>query len=171
MQQVVTLVKKRLESLTESFVRYCLKNEDPRHGNMWIIDPFAAKIQDNNLSMHLRESLIHLSSDETPKFKFHSSLSRSQFWLSIKSEVAYPFLSEQAIKILRFNSPQLIYVKRHFLVTAIKTWYRSQLEINAVRLTVTTLDPNIHNSNTLLKIIKGYCGFRWILWLGNFSAD
>ncbi|XP_067134623.1 zinc finger MYM-type protein 6-like [Centruroides vittatus] len=97
-QQVVTLVKKHLESLTESFARCYPKNEDRRHGNMWIIDLFAVKIQDNNLCMHLKESLIDLSSDETFTFKFHSSLSRSQFWLSIKSEC--PFLSEQAMKIL-----------------------------------------------------------------------
>lgn len=97
-QQVVTLVKNHLESLTESFARYYPKNEDPRHGNMWIIDPFTAKIPDNNLSMHLKESLIDLSSDENLKFKFHSTVSRSQFWISIKSE--YPLLSEQAMKIL-----------------------------------------------------------------------
>ncbi|GFV90225.1 dimer_Tnp_hAT domain-containing protein [Trichonephila clavipes] len=53
-QQVVTLVKKHLESLTEPFARYYLRNEDLEHGNMWVIDPFAAKIQDNNLSMHLK---------------------------------------------------------------------------------------------------------------------
>ncbi|GFT94023.1 uncharacterized protein TNCV_3219511 [Trichonephila clavipes] len=98
MQQVVTLVKKHLESLTESFARYYRKNEDPRHGNMSIIDPLAVKIQDNNLSMHLKESLIDLSSDKTLKFKFHSSLSRSPFRFSIKRED--PFLSEQAMKIL-----------------------------------------------------------------------
>ncbi|GFW09907.1 dimer_Tnp_hAT domain-containing protein [Trichonephila clavipes] len=60
-QQVLTLVKKHLESFTESFARYYSKNEDPRHGDMWIIDPFATNIQDNNLRMHLKESLINLS--------------------------------------------------------------------------------------------------------------
>lgn len=143
-QQVVTLVKKHLESLTESFARYYPKNEDPRHGNMWIIDPFAANIQDSKLSMHLKESLIDLSSDETLKFKFHSSLSRPQFWLSIKSE--YPLLSEQAMKILIQFSTTYLCEKAFSSVTVIKTRYRSRVEINAVlRLAVTTLDPNIHN--------------------------
>ncbi|GFT08487.1 dimer_Tnp_hAT domain-containing protein [Trichonephila clavipes] len=44
-QQVVILVQKHLGSLTEFFARYYLKNEDPRHDNMWIIDPFAEKFQ------------------------------------------------------------------------------------------------------------------------------
>ncbi|GFU80814.1 DUF4371 domain-containing protein [Trichonephila clavipes] len=65
---------------------------------MWIIDPFALKIQDNNLSLHLKESLISPSSDETLRSKFHLYLSKSQFWLSIESE--YPFLGEQTMKIL-----------------------------------------------------------------------
>ncbi|GFV34610.1 SCAN domain-containing protein 3 [Trichonephila clavipes] len=143
-RQVVILVKKHLLSLTESFARYYPRNEDPRHGNMWIIDPFAAKIQDNNLNMHLKESLIHLSSDEIVKFKFHSSLSRSQFWLSIKSE--YPSLSEQAMTILIQFSTTSLCEKAFSSVTAIKTRYRSQLKINAVlRIAVTTLDPNIRN--------------------------
>ncbi|GFX14898.1 hypothetical protein TNCV_1486401 [Trichonephila clavipes] len=35
-------------------------------------------------------------------------------------------------------------------VTTIKTWYRSQLEINVVlRLVVTTLDPNTHNLTSI----------------------
>ncbi|GFW99780.1 hypothetical protein TNCV_3420091 [Trichonephila clavipes] len=52
----------------ESFARYYAKNADPRHGNKWIIDLFAAKIQHNNLDMHLKESLIDLSSDEILNF-------------------------------------------------------------------------------------------------------
>ncbi|GFT79341.1 uncharacterized protein TNCV_3275681 [Trichonephila clavipes] len=43
---------------------------------MWIIDPCEAKIEDNNLSKHLKENLIDLLSDETLKFNFHPSLSR-----------------------------------------------------------------------------------------------
>ncbi|GFU87855.1 DUF4371 domain-containing protein [Trichonephila clavipes] len=70
-QQVVTLVKKHLESLTESFAHYYPNNADPRHGNMSIRDPFASKIQDNNLSINLKESLIDLSSDETLKDFIH----------------------------------------------------------------------------------------------------
>ncbi|GFY18058.1 uncharacterized protein TNCV_3385491 [Trichonephila clavipes] len=59
-RKVVTLVMKHLESLAESFARYYPRKEYPRHGNMWIIYPFALKIQDNNLNMHLKESLVHL---------------------------------------------------------------------------------------------------------------
>ncbi|GFX97607.1 SCAN domain-containing protein 3 [Trichonephila clavipes] len=113
-QQVVTLVKKHLESLTEYFARYYPKNADPRHGNMWIIGLFAGKIQDKNLSMHLKESLIDLRRN----YKFHSSLSRSQFWLFIKSE--YPFLSEQTMKILIQFSTTYLCEMAFSSVTAIK---------------------------------------------------
>ncbi|GFV40276.1 zinc finger MYM-type protein 6 [Trichonephila clavipes] len=143
-QQAVTLVKNPLESLTESFARYYLGNENPRHGNMSIIDPFGMKIQDNNLNKHLKESLTHLSSGETLKFKFHSSLSRSQIWLSVKSK--YPFLREQTMKILVQFSTSHLCKKVFSPITVNKTWCRSQLDVNAVLfLAVTTLNPNIHN--------------------------
>ncbi|GFX05928.1 dimer_Tnp_hAT domain-containing protein [Trichonephila clavipes] len=59
-QQVITLVQKHSESLTEYFARYYPKDEHRRHGNMWIIDPFAAKFQDASK----KKRLIDLSSDE-----------------------------------------------------------------------------------------------------------
>jgi hypothetical protein len=62
-RQAITVVREHLLSLTESFGRYYQKEEDHRHGNMWIMDTFSAKIEDSNLSMKDKESLIDLSSD------------------------------------------------------------------------------------------------------------
>lgn len=62
-QHVATIIQRHLISLIESFDRYFPKKEDPKHGNMWIIDPFAENIENNNLSMNEKESLIDLSSD------------------------------------------------------------------------------------------------------------
>lgn len=49
-QQVASIVQQHLQSLTEFFGFCYPKEEDPRYRNMWIIDPFAANIEDSNLS-------------------------------------------------------------------------------------------------------------------------
>ncbi|KAF0716454.1 zinc finger MYM-type protein 6-like [Aphis craccivora] len=140
-QRVVAIVQQHLESLTESFCRYFPKIEDPRHGNMWIIDPFAANNENNKLNMSEKESLIDLSSDSSLKTKF-LELSKCHFWLYVKNE--YPLLSEKAMKILIQFSTTYLCEKTFSSVTAIKTRYRSQLEINkALRLAVTTLEPKL----------------------------
>uniref|UniRef100_A0A8C6V644 Uncharacterized protein n=1 Tax=Naja naja TaxID=35670 RepID=A0A8C6V644_NAJNA len=142
-RQVVTIVQQHLQSLTESFDRYYPKKEDPRHGNMWIIDPFAAKIEDCNLSMNEKKSLIDLSSDDRLKAKFQSPISKPHFWLSVKNE--YPLLSEKAMKILIQFSTTYLCEKTFSSVTAIKTQYSSWFEIKmALRLVVTSLEPKIH---------------------------
>ena len=86
-----------LQSLTEYFNFYYSSEEDSRPGNMWIIDPSAANIEESKLSMNEKESLNDLSCDDSLKVKFQSSLSRPRFWLSVKNE--YSSLSEKAMKI------------------------------------------------------------------------
>ena len=142
-QRVVAIVQQNLESLTESFCRYFPKKEDPRHGNMWIIDPFVANNENNKLNMSEKESLIDLSSDSSLKTKF-LELSKSHFWLYVKNE--YPLLSEKAMKILIQFSTTYLCEKTFSSVTAIKTRYRSTLEINrALRLAVTSLESKCTN--------------------------
>lgn len=142
-RQVLTLVRQHLQSLTDSFGRYYPEQEDPRRGNVWIIDPFSAKIEDSNLNMTEKESLIELASDDSLKAKFQSSSSRSHFWLSVKSE--YPMLSEKAMKILIPFATTYMCEKIFSTVTAIKTKYRCRLEIQtALRVAVTSLEPRIH---------------------------
>lgn len=81
-QQMIAIVQQPLQSLTESFGRYFLKKEDPKYGNMWIIDPCATNIENNNLNMNEKYSLIDLSSDYTLKTNFQSSLSKFHFFCS-----------------------------------------------------------------------------------------
>lgn len=69
-QRVVAIVQQHVESLTEFFCRYFLKIEDPRHSNMWIIDPFATNNENKKLNMSEKESLIDLSYDSSLKIKF-----------------------------------------------------------------------------------------------------
>jgi hypothetical protein len=142
-RRAITIVRQHLRSLTESFVRYYPKEEDPRHGNMWIMDSFSAKIEDSNLSMKEKESLIDLSSDDSLKAKFHSSSSRHHFWLSVKSE--YPVLSEKAIKILIPFATTYLCEKIFSSVTAIKNKNHCRLETQtALRVARTSLEPRIH---------------------------
>ena len=110
---------------------------------MWIINPFVAIIRNNNnLNMNEKESLIDSPSNSTLKSKFKSTLLKSQFWLSVKSE--HPLLSEKAMKILIQFSTTYLCEKTFSSVTAIKTRYRSTLEINrALRLAVTPLEPKM----------------------------
>lgn len=51
-RQVVSFVQQHLQSMAKTFGFYYRKEKDPRHGNIWIIDPFAANIKHNNLSMN-----------------------------------------------------------------------------------------------------------------------
>ena len=51
-RQVVSIIQQHLQSLTEYFDFYYSSKEDPRPGNMWIIDPFVANIEDSKLSMN-----------------------------------------------------------------------------------------------------------------------
>ncbi|KAK1343758.1 hypothetical protein QTO34_014311, partial [Cnephaeus nilssonii] len=93
--------------------------------------------------MNEKESLIDLSSDDSLKAKFQSSLSRPHFWISIKSE--YPLLSEKAMKILIQFSTTYLCEKTFSSVMAIKTRNWSRLERNmAFCLAVTLLEPKIH---------------------------
>ena len=142
-RQVVFIIQQHLQSLTEYFDLYYPSEEDPRPGNMWIIDPFVASIEESKLSIKEKESLIDLSCDDSLKAKFKSSLSRAHFWLSVKNE--YPLLNEKAIKILIQFSTTYLCEKAFSSVTVIKNRYRSRLEIEAaLRLAVTSLEPNLN---------------------------
>ena len=76
-RQVVFIIQQHFQSLIEYFGFYYLSEGDPRPENMWIIDPFVAKIEESKLSMNEKESLIDLSCNDSLIVKFQSSLSRS----------------------------------------------------------------------------------------------
>lgn len=46
-----------MKSLKECIPRYYQKNEDRRHGHIWIIDWFAMQVLDNDVRIHLKEKL------------------------------------------------------------------------------------------------------------------
>ena len=57
-RQMVSIIQQHLQSLTECFDFYYSSEEDPRPGNMWIIDPFGANTEESKLCMNEKESLI-----------------------------------------------------------------------------------------------------------------
>ena len=78
-RQVVSIIEQHLQSLTECSYLCHPNEEDPWHGNMWIIDPLAANIKERKLNMNEIKSIIHLSCDDSQKTKFQSSLLRPHF--------------------------------------------------------------------------------------------
>ena len=142
-RQVVSIIQQHLQSLTKYFNFFYSSEEDPRPGNIWIIDPFLANIEESKSSINEKESLIDLYCNDSLKVKFQSSLSRPYFWLSVKNE--YPSQSEKAMKILIQFSTTYLCEKIFSSVTVIKTRYRSRLEIDAaLRLAVTSLEWNLY---------------------------
>lgn len=63
-------------------------------------EPFAVNIEECNLSLKEKEELIGISSDATLKCQFSTFTTKSEFWLSIKTEYPQAFQS----KILMWNS-------------------------------------------------------------------
>ena len=61
---MVSINQQHIQSLTEYFDFYYPSEEDPRPGNIWIIDPFVAKIQESKLCLNKKESLIDLLCDD-----------------------------------------------------------------------------------------------------------
>ena len=62
---MVSIIQQHLHSLIEYFDFYYASEEDPRPGNMWIIDPFVANIKEIKLSVNEKESLVDLSCDNS----------------------------------------------------------------------------------------------------------
>ncbi|XP_003738604.1 SCAN domain-containing protein 3-like [Galendromus occidentalis] len=139
---ILLCIQTHLQSLQNTFARYFPPGEDPRIGRLWIVDPFRVSLDECDLSMQEKESLIELSSDCALKLKFDAGISRAEFWLSIKEE--YSMLSQNAMKILILFSTTYLCEKTFSAMTAIKTRYRSRLDVRtALRLGVSTLEPNI----------------------------
>lgn len=132
---------------------------------MWIINPFSVKIQDNNLSMHLKESL-NLSSDEIRKFSFQSFLPRFQCWLSIRS--TYPFLSEKDMTNLIHLSKTYLCEKAVSSISYQNTIPTSVWINTVLCLAVTTLDSHIHNLIWSRPIHLGMYNAKSFIYLNHF---
>ena len=126
-----------LDSLSKAFKDYF--PDDPRKGNLWIINPFLT--HENALTLAEEEKLIELSSDLGLKALF-GTVSVPKFWIHVRSE--YPELYTKAMKFLLPFSTTYLCEAAFSAMTVIKTKQRNRLQVNhALRLAVSNLDPRL----------------------------
>lgn len=103
----------------------------------WIRNPFECKLTD--LTGREQEQLAELSSDRTLRLQF-SKLPLSSFWLACFQE--YALLSNKAINVLLPFSTTYLCETAFSAVTAIKTKYRSRLDIeHDIRVCLSSILP------------------------------
>ena len=124
-KEVLNIVSQHLKQLAVNFDHYFHPDEDPRHGNLWINDPFIQDINSCNLDAHEKESLINLGCDSTLQSLFKNK-SRTTFWISLEDE--YPSLSFKALKLLVVFSTSYLCEKSFSALTLIETKQRNRLD-------------------------------------------
>ena len=126
-----------LDSLSKAFKDYF--PDDPRKGNLWIINPFLT--HENALTLAEEEKLIELSSDLRLKALF-GTVSVPKFWIHVRLE--YPELYTKAMKFLLPFSKTYLCEAAFSAMTLIKTKQRNRLQIDhALRMAVSNLQPRI----------------------------
>lgn len=131
------VIADHLDSLSKAFKDYF--PDDPRKGNLWIVNPFLK--HDNTLTLVEEEKLIELSNDLGLKALF-GTVSVPKFWIQARSE--YPELYSKAMKFLLPFSTTYLCEAAFSAMTVIKTKQRNRLQVNhALRLAVTNLDPRL----------------------------
>lgn len=137
--ELKNIIVEHLTGLIAAFDKYFPEEEDIRHGNMWILNPFIE--QDTNLSGLEKEKLIDLSCDSVTKLVFQTK-SVTQFWVTIKDE--YPELHENALRILLPFASTYLCESAFSAMACIKTKERNRLDLNpALRLALTNITPRM----------------------------
>ena len=105
----------------------------------WIRNPFECLLTD--LVGREQEELAELSSDRTLRMQFNTKPLLS-FWMTCSQE--YPLLSDKAVNLLLPFATTYLCESAFSAVTAIKTKYRSRLNIEAdVRVCLSCISPNL----------------------------
>ena len=74
---------------------YYPKEEDPRTGNLWILNPFLVDVGTTSLNLTEKSYLKESACDDLLRLHLSASLSRSKFWIAVKTE--YLVLFEGAV--------------------------------------------------------------------------
>ena len=69
-KKVLNILSQHLKQLAINFDHYFPADQDPRHGNLWINDPFIQDINSCNLDSHKKESVIELGCNSTLQSRF-----------------------------------------------------------------------------------------------------
>ena len=94
-KEVLNIVIQHLKQLAFNFDHYFPADEDPRHGDLWINDPFIQDINSCNMDAHEKKSLIELGCDSTLQSRYKKE-SLITFWTSLEDK--YPSLSFTVLK-------------------------------------------------------------------------
>ncbi len=97
---IASVITQHLSQLSQKFADYF--PEDPRHGNLWILDPFSVDpaSEDMALSTVLENELMELSADSSLKLQL-SQVDPASFWLLTASE--YPSQVKSSWALLSFR--------------------------------------------------------------------
>ena len=137
-------VSEHLDKLSTKLIHYF--PEDPRRGNLWILNPFAVSSDSSEvkLSESLLEELLQLSEDSTMRVTFNMK-ELIAFGIYAKNE--YPCLAKAAIKFLLPFSTTYLCESGFSGVAHIKIKERNRLATGLVcaclRLSFTTIQPQL----------------------------
>jgi len=108
----------------------------------WIRNPFQVNIEEQKLTVELKDQLLELKCNESQRMNFKST-KLSEFWIEAKNQ--YPELALIAIKnLIPFPSTYLC-ESAFSSLTYLKNKYRSKLAVeNDLRLALTKIVPDIN---------------------------
>ena len=122
-----------LAQLSQKFDYYF--PEDPRPGNLWILNPFAVNsaAEDVALPVELENKLVELSEDSALKLKYQE-VDFTSFWIHSSKE--YPSLSERATKFLLPFTTTYLCESGFSTVTVTKSKARNSLKMDTLNATL-----------------------------------
>ena len=122
-----------LAQLSQKFDYYF--PEDPRPGNLWILNPFAvdSAASDVALPVELENELVELSEDRALKLKYQE-VDLTLFWIHSSKE--YPLLSEHATKFLLPFTTTYLCESSLFTVTVTKSKAQNSLKMDTLNTTL-----------------------------------
>lgn len=137
---IKTKISNHLQHLIDEFKRY-FPNSCEDNIYRLATDPFHIDV--DSLPENLQEQALEIKNDSAAKYDFEK-IAKTLFW--VKYLKVYPDVSEQALRLyLPFSSTYLC-EKAFSAVVAIKTKYRSKLDIASdLRCAVCSIPPRIGN--------------------------